>query len=93
VALLLSLRRISHSASFLATGSEIAASAWVASSGRCLRISSMTFSSVSRSAFEVDDVAAMAAGATDLRAGVGVAARWRAGGAGAATGGGSEGDQ
>src|ERR1700722_19343890 len=60
-----------HSASFLATGSDIAASAWVASAGLCLRIRSMTFSSASASACEVDDVAATAAGTTGLRAGAG----------------------
>src|SRR2546421_422426 len=53
-----------HSASFLATGSDIVASIWVASSGLRWRISSMTFSIASVSAFEVDEVAATAAGAT-----------------------------
>src|SRR5471030_755923 len=57
-----------HSASFFATGSDIAASACVASAGLCLRISSMTFSSASVSACEVDDVAATAAGVVGLRA-------------------------
>src|SRR5471032_3083960 len=57
-----------HSASFFATGSDMAASAWVASAGLCLRISSMTFSSASVSACEVDDVAATAAGVVGLRA-------------------------
>src|ERR1700694_2873777 len=83
-----------HSASFLATGSDIAASVWVASAGLCLRTSSMTFSSASVSACEVDDVAATAAGAGGLRAGGGgSAACWRvagamagAAGAGVATG-------
>src|SRR5260370_33200509 len=72
-----------HSASFLATGSDMVASTWVASSGLCWRISSMTFSSASVSAFEVDDVAATAAGATCLRSGRAGAARWRGGRAGA----------
>src|SRR5580704_14987562 len=71
-----------HSASFLATGSEIAASAWVASEGLCLRTSSMTFSSASVSACEVEDVAATAAWAGGLRAGGGgKAACWRVAGA------------
>src|SRR5216684_216197 len=70
-----------HSASFLATGSDIAASVWVASAGLCLRTSSMTFSSASVSACEVDDVAATAAGVTGLRAGGGKAACWRVAGA------------
>ena len=48
----------------------------------------MTFSSVSRSCFEVEEVCATAAGVTGFRAGVGAVTRWRAGGAGAATGGG-----
>ena len=52
--------------------------------GFCLRTSSMTFSSASLSACEVDDVAATAAGATCLRGG-GKAACWRV--AGARTGG------
>src|SRR6185312_17507860 len=56
-----------HSASFLATGSDIAASAWVASAGLCLRISSMTLFSASASACEVDEVAATAAGTISLR--------------------------
>src|SRR6266852_9727148 len=79
-----------HSASFLATGSEITASAWVASAGLCLRMRSMTLSSASVSDCEVDVVAATAAGATGLRAGAGgKAACWRvaggmAGAAGAA---------
>src|ERR1700724_1468247 len=60
-----------HSASFFATGSDIAASAWVASAGLCLRTRSMTFSSASVSACEVDDVAATAAVAGGLRAGGG----------------------
>src|SRR5215475_3706754 len=51
----------------------------------------MTFSSVSRSSLEVEEVAATAAGVTGLRAGVGAVTRWRAGGAGAATGADSEG--
>src|SRR5258705_7568399 len=58
-----------HSASFLATGSDIAASVCVASAGLRLRTSSMTFSSASLSTCEVDDVAAIAAGAGGLRAG------------------------
>src|ERR1700730_12702306 len=70
-----------HSASFLATGSDMAASTWVASAGLCLRTSSMTFSSASVSACEVDDVAATAAGTTGLRAGGGKAACWRVAGA------------
>jgi len=81
---LLSLRRISHSASLRATGSDIAAWAWAASPGFCLRTSSMTFSSASLSACDVEDVAATAAGATCLRGG-GKAACWRV--AGARTGG------
>src|SRR5258706_15114151 len=60
-----------HSASFFATGSDIAASACVASAGLCLRTRSMTFSSASVSACDVDDVAATAAGAGGLRAGGG----------------------
>ena len=48
----------------------------------------MTFSSVSRSSFEVEEVCATAAGVTGFRAGVGAVTRWRAGGAGEATGGG-----
>src|SRR5260370_20833006 len=70
-----------HSASFFATGSDIAASVCVASAGLCLRMSSMTFSSASVSACEVDDVAATAAGAGGLRAGGGKAACWRVAGA------------
>src|SRR5713226_5641168 len=71
-----------HSASFLATGSDIAASAWVASAGLCLRMRSMMFSSASVSDCEVDVVAATAAGATGLRAGAGgKAACWRVAGA------------
>src|SRR5258707_1615328 len=71
-----------HSASFLATGSDIAASVWVASTGLCLRTSSMTFSSASVSACEVDDVAAAAACGAGLRAGAGgKAACWRVAGA------------
>src|SRR5207247_4348466 len=81
---LLSLRRISHSASLRATGSDIAAWAWAASPGFCLRTNSMTFSSASLSACDVEDVAATAAGATCLRGG-GKAACWRV--AGARTGG------
>jgi len=46
-------RRTIHSASFCATGSDIAASAWVASAGWCLRTNSITFSSASVSAREV----------------------------------------
>src|ERR1700716_3474923 len=60
-----------HSASFFATGSEIAASVCFASASLCLPIPSMTFSSASVSACEVDDVAATAAGAGGLRAGGG----------------------
>src|SRR3979411_1199280 len=52
-----------HSASFFATGSDIAASVCVASAGLCLRTRSMTFSSASVSACEVDDVAAIAGAA------------------------------
>src|SRR5271169_2422474 len=79
---------MSHSASFRATGSEIDASAWVASPGLCLRMSSMTFSSASLSPCEVADVAATAAGVTGLRGVVaGKAARSRGVGAiGAAAG-------
>src|SRR5580692_3894426 len=70
-----------HSASFLATGSDIAASAWVASAGLCLRTRSMTPSSASASACEVDDVAATAAGTAGLRACTGGrAACWRVAG-------------
>src|SRR3981081_2745768 len=57
-----------HSASFFAPGSDIAASVCVASAGLCLRTRSMTFSSASVSACEVDDVAATAAGAGGFRA-------------------------
>src|SRR5260370_15607994 len=71
-----------HSASFFATGCDMAASAWVASTGWCLRTSSMTFSSASVSACEVDDVAASTAVETCLRAGGGgKAACWRVAGA------------
>src|SRR5689334_12562031 len=52
-------------------------------------MSSITFSSVSRSALEVEDVAATAAGMTARRVGVGAVTRWRAAGAGVATGGGA----
>ena len=76
-----SLRRMIHSASLRATGSEIVASVSVASPGRCLRTSSMTLSSALTSPCEVEAVAATAAGTTCLRGG-GSAAR----GAGAATG-------
>src|SRR5512134_634437 len=69
-----------HSASFLATGSEIAACAWVASAGLRLRTSSMTFSNASVSACDVDDVAAIAAGTDGLRGG-GEAWGWRVAGA------------
>src|ERR1700761_3926660 len=70
-----------HSASFRATGSDMAASDCVASAGWCLRRSSMTFSSASVSACEVEDVAANAAGAGGLRtAGGGKAACWRGAG-------------
>src|SRR6185437_1268884 len=58
---------MTHSASLRATGSEIDASTWVARSGSCRRISSMTFFSASRSLWEVEDVAATAAGTTGLR--------------------------
>src|SRR5438067_11989088 len=68
-----------HSASLRATGSVIAASAWVASAGLCLRTSSMTFSSASVSACEVDEVAATAAAGGGLRTG-GKAACWRVAG-------------
>src|SRR4051794_41882530 len=73
-----------HSASFRATGSEIAAAALVASPDLRLRTSSITVSSVSLSACEVEEVAATAAGVTGLRG----AACWRVAGArtGAATG-------
>src|SRR5476649_2549034 len=70
-----------HSASFLATGSDMSASAWVASAGLCLRMRSMTFSSASVSACAVDDVAATAAGVVGLRAEGGSAACWRVAGA------------
>jgi hypothetical protein len=66
-----------HSASFLATGSDIAAAAWVASPDLCLRISSMTFSTASASACEVDEVAATAAGTVGLRICAGVRAACR----------------
>src|SRR5579862_4130707 len=59
-----------HSASLRATGSEIEASAWVASPGLCRRTSSITFSSAPLSVCEVDEVAATAAGVTGLRGGV-----------------------
>src|SRR5712671_408141 len=76
-----------HSASFLATGSDIAAAVWFASAGFRLRTSSTTFSSASLSACEVDDVAATAAGGGGLRAGAGgKAACWRAAGAKAGAG-------
>src|SRR2546421_8359303 len=76
-----------HSASFLATGSDIAAAVWVASAGLCLRTSSMTFSNASVSACEVDDVAATAAGGGGLRVGAdGKAACWRVAGAKAGAG-------
>jgi len=52
----------------------------------------MTFSSVSRSSRDVEEVAATAAGATCFLAGVGAVTRWRADGAGLATGDGSEGE-
>src|SRR4051794_41784338 len=73
-----------HSASFRATGSEIAAAALVASPALRLRTSSITVSSVSLSACDVEEVAATAAGVTGLRG----AACWRGAGAraGAATG-------
>src|SRR3954465_5435969 len=73
-----------HSASFRATGSEIVAAALVASPALRLRTSSITVSSVSLSACEVEEVAATAAGVTGLRG----AACWRGAGArtGAATG-------
>src|SRR3974390_330835 len=74
-----------HSASFLATGWEIVASTWAASSGLCLRISSMTVSSASRTCRDVDEDAAIAAGATALCEGAGAFARWwREGDTGAA---------
>src|SRR5258708_8624084 len=75
-----------HSASFFATGSDIAAWACVESAGLCLRTSSMTFSSASVSAWDVDDVAATAAVAGGVRAG-GKAACWRVAGARAGTAG------
>src|SRR5947207_15898497 len=68
-----------HSASLRATGSMIAASAWVASAGLCSRTSSLTFSNASVSAFEVDEVAATAAAGGGLRTG-GRAACWRVAG-------------
>src|SRR3954465_10236777 len=58
-----------HSASFRATGSEIVAAALVASPALRLRTSSITVSSVSLSACEVEEVAATAAGVTGLRGG------------------------
>src|ERR1700686_4242667 len=71
-----------HSASFLATGSMMTASAWVASAGLCLRTRSITFSSASVSACEVDDVVASAAGGGGgLRGAGGKAACWRVAGA------------
>src|SRR5258707_3833356 len=71
-----------HSASFLATGSDIAAAVCVACGGLCLRTSSMTFASAPASACEVDDVAATAAGGGGLRAGGGgKGACWRVAGA------------
>src|SRR5437868_7696812 len=71
-----------HSASFFATGSDIAAADWVSSAVLCLRTSSTTFSSASLSACEVDDVAATAAGGGGLRAcSGGRAACWRVAGA------------
>src|ERR1700722_11387179 len=80
---------MSHSPSFLATGSDMAASACVASAGWCLRTSSMTFSSASVSACEVDDVAATAAGVGGMRAGGGGnTACWRVAGRIAAAAGG-----
>src|SRR3954453_7291765 len=69
-----------HSASFRATGSDIVAAALVASPALRLRTSSITVSSVSLSACDVEEVAATAAGVTGLRG----AACWR--GAGARTG-------
>ena len=51
-----------HSASFLATGSEIPLRPGSHPPVLCLRISSMTFSSASASACDVDEVAATAAG-------------------------------
>src|SRR4051812_50100326 len=69
-----------HSASFRATGSEIVAAALVASPALRLRTSSITVSSVSLSACDVEEVAATAAGVTGLRG----AACWR--GAGGRTG-------
>src|SRR3954465_1428390 len=66
-----------HSASLRATGSEIGAAALVASPALRLRTSSITVSSVSLSACEVDEVAATAAGVTGLRG----AACWRVAGA------------
>src|SRR5690242_4934610 len=70
----------------------MAASAWVASSGRCRRSISMTLASVSRSPHDVDEVAATAAGITGFLAGVGAVTRRRAGGAGLATGDGRDGE-
>ncbi|MEY9682588.1 hypothetical protein [Bradyrhizobium elkanii] len=79
-----SLRRISHSASLRATGSEIEASASVASAGLRLRSSSTTLASASLSDCDVEDVAATAAGSTGLRA-IG-AACWRVAGTSAGAG-------
>src|ERR1700754_4481486 len=76
---------MNHSASFLATGSAIAASAWVASVGFLLRTSSMTFSSASASACDVVAVAATAAGVAGRRVGAG-AACWGVAGARAGAG-------
>src|SRR5882672_3184409 len=59
----------------------MAASAWVASAALCLRTRSMTLSSASLSDCGVDDVEAIAAGVTGLRAGGGKAACWRVAGA------------
>src|SRR3981081_3531536 len=75
---------MSHSASFLATGSEIDASTWVASAVLCWQMSAVTVCSSSLSVFDVDEVAATAAaGGGGLRGG-GKAACWRV--AGASTG-------
>src|SRR6185312_256796 len=60
------------------TGSEIAASTWVASPGLCLRTSSITFCSAPASACEVVAVAATAADGGGWRGGS--AACWRVAG-------------
>src|ERR1700730_10730348 len=69
-----------HSASFFATGSDIAAWACVASADLCLRTRSMTLASASVSAWEVDDVAETGGVAGGVRD-AGKAACWRVAGA------------